>query len=100
MQWVVDEQGKDILDDSRQLKSNILDLCRDKKYDSVILEGLLNQGFAQKVKTIYESSDFEGSLEMYCKTLSSTYNIDKINYIADAFYFALTRKIVFTKTGP
>ncbi len=100
LQWVVDEYGKDILDDSRQLKSNILDLCRDKKYDSVILEGLLNQGFAKKVKTIYESSDFEGSLETYCKTLSSTYNIDKINYIADAFYFALTGKNRIHKNQP
>ena len=90
--WIISEQGEDVLNDARSLKSNILDLCRDAKYDTVVFEGLLNQGFAKKIGELHKVSNFDEALDTYCKTLSATYNIDKINYIADAFYFALTGK--------
>lgn len=96
--WIISEQGEDVLKDARSLKSNILDLCRDSKYDTVVFEGLLNQGFAKKIGEIYRSANFDEGIEAYCKTLSGTYNIDKINYIADAFYYALTGKNRVHKT--
>ena len=99
--WVISEQGEDVLNDARSLKSYILDLCRDSKYDNVVFEGLLNQGFAKKIAELHKTYNFEDALNIYCKTLSATYNFDKINYIADAFYFALTGKDrVYEKATP
>ncbi len=92
LSWIISEKGELILEDSKALKSYILDLCRETKYDVVVFEGLLTQGFAKKVYELYKCNDFENSLDSYCEKLSSTYNIDKINYIADAFYYALTGK--------
>ena len=90
--WIISEQGEDVLKDARSIKSNILDLCRDSRYDTVVFEGLLNQGFSKKIGELSKTSNFDEALDKYCETLSATYNIDKINYIADAFYFALTGK--------
>ena len=52
--WIISEQGEGILNDARLLKSNILDLCRDSKYDPIVFEGLFNQGFAGKVYHLYK----------------------------------------------
>lgn len=92
LQWVINEKGDTVLNDVRSLKSFISDLCRDNKYDVIVFEGLLNQGFSKKVYELSKSNDFEDGLDTYCNSLSNTFNIVKITYIADAFYYAIMGK--------
>ena len=98
--WIVEEKGEDTLTDGRAMKSYISDICRDVKYDTFVFEGLLSQGFSKKVYELFKCGNIEDGLDTYCRTLAATYNIDKINYIADAFYYALTRKNRVYKSVP
>lgn len=92
LEWIINVKGEDVLEDPRSLKAFISDLCRDTGYDAVVFDGLLNQGFAKNVKALHKTQKFEEYLDVYCNKLSTTYNIEKINYIADSFYYAYTGK--------
>ena len=94
LEWMIREKGESVFSQPRTIKSCVADLCRDDSYDSVVFDGLINQGFAKKVSDLSKSADFDKNLISYCESLSATFNLNKINYIADAFYLAITGEVL------
>ncbi len=94
LEWMIREKGEPVFSQPKTIKSCVSDLCRDDSYDPVVFDGLINQGFAKKVSDLSKSTDFDKNLISYCESLSATFNLNKINYIADAFYLAITGKVL------
>lgn len=92
LEWIVKENGESILSNSQAVLANVLDICRDSNMDKIVFNGLLKQDFSKKILELYNAGSLDTGIDTYCNTLSAVYNIDKINYIADAFYFALCGK--------
>lgn len=83
-------KGEEVLKEQRIVKSYIADLCEDNKFDKVVFDGLLSQGLSLRVLELSKTDNFNESIVTYEKALTKTYNYEKVHYIVNSFYQALT----------